>query len=313
MYFPFNYETLNAIEGTYTPSVIKPYDNRAFDYWCRAFFQRAQSVLDITLPEAWSGKTRDFFNYCLFRFGFLAIFDSPTYGMTFQPCTLYGKDWYYQPTDVTITNPAEERSLQLSLGKDAELLKLTPDYMGIFDIVMYYAEKMAILDNAINMSLINSKFAFILAARNKAAAQALKKALDKVNKGEPAVILDMKLLNDPDDKDVPFQSWERKDLKSSYLTTDQLNDFRTIINDFDREIGIPVSPIQKRERLTSTEADTSIVDSKARSLVWFNTLESSIKEVKKLYPRLDLSVKLHYYEEGAADDGKRNADDDWSL
>lgn len=312
MYLPFNYEKLNLIEGSYTPSQIKPYDNRAFDYWCRAFFQRAQSVLDITLPDQWDGKIRDFFMYCLFRFGFVSIFNSERYGMTFQPCNLYGLDWYYQPTDVIITNPAESSSMRLKIGREAELLKLTPDYIGIWDVVIYYAEKMALLDNAINMSLINSKFAFILAARNKAAAQALKKVMDKINKGEPAVILDMKLLNDPDDKDVPWQSWERTDLKNSYLTTDQLNDFRTIINDFDREIGIPVSPIQKKERLTSTEADTSVVDSKARSLVWYKTMQSSIDAVKKLYPMIKLDVKLHYEDaEEVETDG--NNDDDWTL
>lgn len=312
MYLPFNYESINLAESSYTPSQVKAYDNRAFDYWCRAFFQRAQSVIDFTLPDAWQGKIRDFFLWCVFRYGYLSIFDSAKYGETFQPCTLYGRDWYYQPTDVIITNPAEDSSIKLALGKEAELLKLTPDYIGIWDVVIYYAEKMALLDNAINMSLINSKFAFILAARNKAAAQALKKVIDKINRGEPAVILDMKLLNDPDDKDVPWQSWERTDLKASYLTTDQLNDFRTIINDFDREIGIPVSPIQKKERLTSTEADTSVVDSKARSLVWINTLQSSIKEVKKLYPNIKLDAKLHYEEaEEVRSDGE--SDDDWTL
>lgn len=312
MYIPYNYESINIIEGSYTPSVIKPYDNSAFDYWCRAFFQRAQSVIDFTLPDGWQGKIRDFFLWCLFRYGYLSIFDSPKYGETFQPCTLYGRDWYYQPTDVIITNPAEDSSIKLKLGEQAEILKLTPDYIGIWDIVAYYAEKMALLDNAINMSLINSKFAFILAARNKAAAQALKKVMDKINKGEPAVIVDMKLLNDPDDKDVPWQSWERGDLKSSYLTTDQLNDFRTIINDFDREIGIPVSPIQKKERLTSTEADTSVVDSKARSLVWIKTLQSSIEEVKKLYPQIKLDAKLHY-EEAKVVRSDGEPDDDWTL
>lgn len=312
MYIPFNYEYINLAESSYNPSQVKPYDNRAFDYWCRAFFQRAQSTIDFTLPDEWQGKIRDFFLWCIFRYGYLSIFNSVKYGETFQPCTLYGRDWYYQPTDVIITNPAEDSSMKLALGKEAELLKLTPDYIGVWDVVIYYAEKMALLDNAINMSLINSKFAFILAARNKAAAQALKKVIDKINKGEPAVILDMKLLNDPDDKDVPWQSWERTDLKASYLTTDQLNDFRTIINDFDREIGIPVSPIQKKERLTSTEADTSVVDSKARSLVWIKTLQSSIDEVKKLYPQIKLDAKLHYEEaEEVRSDGE--SDDDWTL
>ena len=58
-----------------------------------------------------------------------------------------------------------------------------PDYRGIFDTISYYAEKLSTLDNAINLSIINSKFAFMIAAKNKACAEAIKKMLDRINKG----------------------------------------------------------------------------------------------------------------------------------
>ena len=45
MYIPKNYEHINAIEGTYYPSMIKAYNNEAFNYWERSLFQRASSVL----------------------------------------------------------------------------------------------------------------------------------------------------------------------------------------------------------------------------------------------------------------------------
>ena len=154
----------------------------------------------------------------------------------------------------------------------------------------------SVLDNAINMSLINNKFAFLLGARNKAAGEALKKMLDKINKGEPAVIYDMKLLNDPTDKDVPFQEWRRDDLKSSYLTTDQLMDFQTILNNFDTEVGIPTIPYQKKERMVTTEAESRVIDSTSRSIVWYDTLTSSIENIKALYPDLVLDVELRYKE-----------------
>ena len=153
------------------------------------------------------------------------------------------------------------------------------------------------------MSLINNKFAFFLGARNKGAGQALKKMLDLVNQGEPAVVYDMKLLNDPTDKEMPFQQWQRDNLKNSYLTSDQLMDFQTLINNFDAEIGIPTIPYQKKERMVTDEATARTYDAKARSITWFNTLTSSIDEVKKLYPDINLSVKLHYDEtEGTPDD-----------
>ena len=301
MYTPLNYQQINVAAGSYTPSDVKSYNNKTFAFWERALFQRAQSVLDFEVPSEWDGKVKDFFLYCLFKYGFLCISKNDEFGQFFQPCTLSGFDFYYQPTTAIIANP--KLSAELTIDKECALLKLTPDYMGAGDVIWYYAEKLSILDNAINMSLINNKFAFFLGARNKSAGQALKKMLDLVNQGEPAVVYDMKLLNDPTDKEMPFQQWGRDNLKNSYLTTDQLMDFQTIINNFDAEVGIPTIPYQKKERMVTDEANAREYDAKARSITWFNTLTSSIDDIKKLYPDIQLSVKLHYDEtEGTPED-----------
>lgn len=298
MYIPFNYEQINMLNGMYSPSPVKIKNNRSFDYFTRSLFQRATSVFEWEVPEEWEGTTKDFFLYCLFRYGYVAIFKNEKFGTCFQPCGLKGMDFYYQPTNVLIANKALPKTLDLELHKDAELLKLTPDFRGIFDVLEFYAGKLSTLDNAIDMSLINNKFAFFLGARNKTAGQALKKMLDLVNKGEPAVIWDMKLLNDPTDKDVPFQEWKREHLKDSYLTTDQLQDFHTIINDFDAEVGIPTVPYQKKERMVTDEATSKLADGKARSVVWYETIQSTMAQVKKLYPDIKLSCKLRYETEG---------------
>lgn len=301
MYTPLNYQQINIGAGSYNPSMVKSYNNKTFAFWERALFQRAQSVLDFEVPVEWDGKVKDFFLYCLFKYGFLIISENEEFGQFFQPGTLSGFDFYYQPRLAIIANPL--LSAELRIGEECELLKLTPDYMGVWDIIWYYAEKLSVMDNAINMSLINNKFAFFLGARNKTASNALKKMLDLVNKGEPAVVYDMKLLNDPTDKEMPFQQWQRDNLKNSYLTTDQLADFQTLLNNFDAEVGIPSIPYQKKERMVTDEATMRKFDAKARSLTWFNTLKTSIDDIKKLYPDINLDVKLHYDEtEGTPQD-----------
>ena len=301
MYTPLNYQQINIGAGSYNPSMVKSYNNQTFAFWERALFQRAQSVLDFDVPDAWDGKVKDFFLYCLFKYGFLIISNNEEFGQYFQPGTLSGFDFYYQPRIAIIANPL--LSAELEIGRECELLKLTPDYMGVWDIIWYYAEKLSVMDNAINMSLINNKFAFFLGARNKTASNALKKMLDLVNKGEPAVVYDMKLLNDPTDKEMPFQQWQRDNLKNSYLTTDQLADFQTLLNNFDAEVGIPSIPYQKKERMVTDEATMRTFDAKARSLTWFNTLKTSIDDIKKLYPDINLDVRLHYDEtEGTPND-----------
>lgn len=290
MYYPLNYATINNAAGLYAPSAIKAYNNVSFAYWERSLFQRACSTLKFTVP--WSGKVFDFFMYCLFRFGYIAISENDIYGKWFQPCTLSGYDFYYQPTRAIISNP--DYNADLKIGQDCEILKLTPDYMGIWDIISFFAAELSELDNAINMSLVNNKFGFILGARNKTAAQAIKKALDKINAGEPAVIYDMSLLNDETDETEPWQVWERGNLKDTYFTPEQLQDRMTILNQFDAEIGIPTIPYNKKERMVQSEAESRQYDAVSRVTVWINTLEESIKDINALYPDMNISVKLRY-------------------
>lgn len=292
MYSPLNYDNLNIAAGSYTPSSVKAFNNRTFDFWLRSLFQRATNVIDFEVPDEWNGNIKDFFIYCLFKYGFVVVSKNDEFGQYFQPCTLSQFDFYYQPTKALISNP--KLSAELELHKDGELLKLTPDYYGVWDILCYYAEKLASLDNAINMSIINNKFGFILGAKNKGASQALKKILDKINAGEPAVIFDEKIADDPTSKDTPFQLLERPNLKQSYITTDQLADFQTILNNFDAEIGIPCVPYQKKERMVTEEATARSYDACARSEIWLKTLESSIIMIKDLYPDIKLGAKLRY-------------------
>ena len=293
-YYPLNYAQLNLLEGTVSPSTPNSINNRTFAFWSRAFFERAVSVLDFTVPEEWQGSVKDFFHYALFARGYLAIFYDPKFGQCFQPCTFGGElNFYYQPMTVLISNPL--LNTELEIGKECELLKLTPDYRGIWDIIEYYAEKMSLLDNAINASLINSRLAYIISASTKTAAQAIKKVLDQINAGEPAVIWDKNILKDPVTKDTPFDIVSTTDhMAKVYLTSDQLKDAQTILQNYDSEIGIPSLPYQKKERMVTDEANMRRFDSQARALVWYETLSSSINKIKQLYPNITLDVSLHY-------------------
>ena len=295
-YLPLNFDQINLIEGTYNPSTIKAYNNQAFNYWQRSLCQRALSIFRFDLPEDWRGAPQNLLEFWLLYRGFVAVFDSPEFGFTFNPCAISGYNWYYQPVKALIANPAlKSGGLELEIGKDCELLRLTPDYCGIWDIITYYSEKLAGIDNSINTSIVNSKIAWILGAKNKSSAEAIKKALDKINKGESAVILDSKLVNTskkPSDTDEP---WNLIDLevKKNYILDSLLQEFQTILNCFDAEIGIPSVPYAKKERMVTSEAESRIIDSRARCLVWLDNLTSSIDIINDHFST-DLSVSLRY-------------------
>ena len=164
------------------------------------------------------------------------------------------------------------------------------------------------LDVAINTAIINSKFAYIVGAKNKAAAAVLQKLFDKVNKGEPAVFFDAKLANEGIDKDQePWQVLFRDNLKQSYIVTDLLQDFQTVINDFDTEVGIPTIPYFKKERMVTSEAESKQIDATSRSIIWYDTLRDSFDRVNEFLGFEDgdkLQVQLRYTGEGG-DNGNR--------
>ena len=102
----------------------------------------------------------------------------------------------------------------------------------------------------------------------------------------------------------PWQQWSRN-VKESYITKDLLQDFQTILNNFDAEIGIPTIPYAKKERMVTSEAESRVLDSTSRSTVWINTLKSSLKEVNSMFG-LNIDAELHYKEDDTmeVDDGE---------
>lgn len=311
-YIPMNYEQINITEGFMQPSMMKYCNSVTYSYWQRSLYQRAISTIDFQgLPEEWKGSVRDFFYWCVFSYGFVGVFNDRNFGISFQPGNFYGFDFYYQPTQFIVANPKLHK--RFKIHKTCEIIKLTPDYRGIWDVICYYAMLLSALDSGINMSIVNNKFAWLLGAKNKAAAEALKKAIDKINSGEPAVVLDNSLLlaQDAQSKEEPYTFLERANLKQSYLTTDQLMDRQTLLSAFDAEIGIKSLPYNKKERLVTAEAESREQDSTARLDVWKATLDSSLELVNKMF---DLNIRA-VIDEGGENDAtiKDNADRDGGV
>lgn len=297
MYAPYDLPTINNIVGRFSPNWTTSVNTDQFNYWQRSLFQRAISKIDFNLSDNFNGQTMDFFKFALFSIGYLAVYEDIDFGgVVFQPCTLSGQNFFYQFNKVLINNPVyNDSGKELIIGEDVELIKLTPDYKGIFDIINRYAELLALLDSAINISIINLKVPDIFTAKNKASALALQKALDQINKGKPAVFIDKEITNDRTDKSEPWNIIDRGNVMSKYITTNQLIDQQTILNNFDSEIGITTVPYQKKERMVTNEADSREEDSTSRLTTWLNCLNESFKEVNKHFG-VNWSCKEHKIE-----------------
>ena len=314
-YAPFGWEAVNLSAGTYTPNTVKPYNNKAFSFWVRAFYQRATSAIELTVPEDWKGAVKDFLYWCLFRRGFVFVGNLPEYDTICQPCNINEFDLYYQPLKAIIANPYMRlEKNEFLLGVEGDLLKLTPDYIGVFDCIFYYAEKMALMDPAINMAINNSKLAWVWAAADKGSAQTIKAVMDEINSGNPAVVFD-KLFTRDENGNALYEFIDRSSVANSYIVDKLLQDAQSIINAFDAEIGIPTVPYQKKERMVTSEAQSRTLDSSARATVWVECLNSSIDKIKQVVPGFEMSAKLRY-ETAAPEEGEEvgtNENDDAGI
>lgn len=309
MKLPVNYDKINFEIGTYTPNTLIACNNATYDYWFRSLFQRALSVIRVDgMPKNWGENEKDFLFWCLFIYGYVACFNSSKFGVSFQPCTLNGYDFYYQFTEAIITNPKLKVTLQIH--KDCEILKIAPDYMGIADIIDKYARRLSNIDPAIDMSIENSKYSNIWGARNKNGINFLKKIRDYISRGEPAIVVDTGIVLPIDKvtKEDIIVDLSQKDIKNTYLGTQLLQDIQTILNEFDTEIGIPTLPYQKKERMVTNEADSKQEDATSRSHVWVDTMNGCFKDIN---PLLKTNMRaVHNYDNSEESNGEEVVDNE---
>lgn len=292
----YDYQYVNEYIGRRSTTGTVEAD-RMTGYFMRSLYQRAISKFTFDIPIDWD---YDYFTSVLFGEGFIAVIPTDMYGVIPQICTLSGYGLYRQPVNVLVTQPMVE--FKGVIGESCELIKLTPDYRGIWDIVEHYAIQLSTACTSLKMSLINSRLAYILAAKNKAAAETLKAIAEKLSAGESTIIID-KLLKDDLTNDEPIYN-EAYDPAKTYITDKILADMTTILNKFDREIGIPVVD-QKKERMITDEVQAIQSDAFGRIKTWSTCLDRSIEKVNDMFG-LNISYKLNGGDEYG--NSKDNAD-----
>lgn len=288
-YVPKMYESINTHAGFYEPSAIHTTNNAEVNFYERTLYERVASNLIFTTPETWDD---DYLKYVLMSIGYIAVVKTDKYGVIPQWCTLQGIGIYFQPTKINVNNNLVTVN-GAEIGKDCALIKFTPDYFGIWDTIHHYAEKLANASTSVDMNLYNSRLAYFFGAKNKANAEAVKKLVDGINQGNPMMVFNQKLMGAEAPGETPWFEYSR-DVKASYIATDLLNNMQTIMDDFDSEIGLPNANTQKRERLITDEVNANNAETMARIYTWMDCMKPGIAMANKLFPGLNLSVRLRW-------------------
>jgi len=301
-YEPMTYECINMYNGLISPTGEVQHDQTTAYFW-RCLYHRLMSVITFRIPQEWN---YNYFKNILFGLGFIAVIDSPEYGIIPQICTVSGYGLYLQPTKVIVAQPLVR--FEGRRGENCEIIRLTPDWRGVLDIVDHYAYELATAYTSVNVSLINSRAGLLAYAKNKNALETIKVMAEKLSAGEPLVVADKALKSDDINGEEPLFTMAF-DPARNYITDMLLDNMATILNEFDREIGVPIVD-DKKERRIEAEVNAMTSDAGCRLDVWKESLTESIKDVKRVFPALDISFEV---KGGASNEYNAENNDDWNV
>lgn len=269
---PYMYDYRNAVISQVEPSTVHARDTVISWYWRRWLLQKAMSLFTWTLPKNWD---RDYFLYCLYCWGFVAIVKTDKYGVIPQSCTLGGLNVFYRPTFALISNPLLKGILQPTIDEQCTLFKLRPDYAGIMDVTSHYAELLAMCTETVASNLYNSQLAYVFAASNKAAAESFKKLYDKIHSGNPAAVIDKSLM-DKDGK--PTWTAFEQNIRNVFICPELQAFKKDLLDEYLTLIGIPTANTEKRERLIVDEVNANNVET---AIDWDRCLEGLQETCRK--------------------------------
>ena len=278
----YDYDVISQINARFNPNTVKCKNNALYMFFCRYLWQKAVSVFEWSgLPDWWSEV---YFKYVLAGAGYIAVLDTDEYGVIPQWCTFNGKRTvFYEPAGIIVSNPAFKgnRSYERTLGLDAELIRMTPDYVGIGDIIGYYGDQLALTSEALGVNTLNTKTAMVFASANQTAAESFKKMFDQIQSGNPAVFIDKNLY---DDEGNP--NWQQfiSELKNMYIAPDLISSMARIEAQFDSYIGLPnLAGMEKKERMISDEVNMNNVSTYSRAELWKANIDKSLDNVNAMF------------------------------
>ena len=284
---PFYYDYINTANSVISPSTVHCKNTGLQRYFARYLIQKAIAVFKWKLPDNWA---ENYFLYCLYTWGYIAVVNTDKFGVIAQGCGLKGYDIYYQPTHAVIANPLLKGILEPRIGTQCSIIRLQPDYGGIIDKVNFYADMMALCAETIGTNILNSKLSYIFAASNKTDAESFKKMFDKVASGEPAAFIGKDLFNEDGS---PNWMQFNQDLKNTYVADEIMMDLRRWEQEFCRDLGINNANTEKKERMIVDE----VASNNEETLLWSDLALEQLKKGCKMTNNLfgiDISVDYRF-------------------
>lgn len=272
------------------PKQVNPLSARtAFykDYLWRLF----KGTVQLDVPETWS---REYVMRALFLGGSFAV---TRYQGAVIPATFTVDNRNAWDYPITCRSEDKVRFGERTIGKDAEIVFLETSYDGIRFLAVsegvdIYASRLADIDAAVDINLINSRSAYIAQATDSAEASTFKALFTKIFSGEPAIIWrkNSKRITQ-DEQPIPITALP---VKNNYIADALLDAKTAVVNEFLTMYGVNNSTSQKQERMLVDEVNSNneMIDCAVNE--WQHNVDMQLEKVRKMFPEVGekLSIKF---------------------
>ena len=278
---PYNYFEQSMAAGFSYPNSIK-LNSVLFNFYVQQLYNRVISNYKLNIPEKWE---YGYFVNCLFWGGYILIFKDQKVGVIPQWGEVYELNFFYYPKKFSINNALLTKTNRIvTINEDCVAVKINPNYRGISDIIYQYAAQLAILQEALNINAYNTKSTRFFFADNKQEAESYKAAVDKANRGEPAVVVGKSL-----ETQLNKNLWE-SNLKNYFIVDDIQLAIKNTENHFDKFIGIESINYDKKEHYINLELELSNKTNKNLAILWYNNIKKGLEEANKMF-NLNCSIE----------------------
>lgn len=288
--YGFMYDFINAYESRQQPSNIHLTNTMDYHMYFRYFLQKVtSSVIIDNFPADWEW---DYFMNVLILAGNIGIVDTNQYGVIPQQCQPYGYNVFHHPTNIIVVNPAFKSSekTDFTIGRDCEVITLTPDWRGCGDIINAYAQRCALIWSDVDVAGACSKLGYVFAAKDKAVAETYKAMLDDIMSGKLGVVTGAKLFDE--NSNAMYQLFDNDVSKNFEIVTKGIDAVAALIQRFDEEIGLPTVQ-EKKERLISSEVETRLPTIMSKIELWIDCINRSLKKVNSMFG-YNMSARLRH-------------------
>ena len=273
------------------PETVIGQESYATYIYREKLLRRVKGIFEIDgMPDTWDSE---YFWRNLLLCGYISVTNTPEFGVIPMICSFHGLNIFNKPTMITIDNHIIQ-GLERKLGIDAELVVLQYNSAGypcgISPLLNMYAEKLACIDGSIASNLINTRTAYIFDCADKAQSETAKKFYDELSQGKPAIFSRSQSING--DGGVKYTV---VDVNKIFCGDKLQEQKRQIWAEFDTEIGINNSSIQKSERVNTLEVTSNNGEIMNSVEEWRRNLEKSFMRVNKTLG-LNLRLRMPYYE-----------------